>query len=115
MSDAPERKVYRGRTTVTTSGAGGKPVEVERSITIREMEGGRRRVRVQGMGTGEIDPTDDADFNDQPWASADGDLHRIEGITEGWGGDRLSGGYKIKSHDGKEIAKGRFTARKRRG
>ena len=104
------RKMYRGRVTVTPAG---EP-PVERSIEIRELPDGRQRVRINGYGEGEVSIDDGGSFNNEPWATSEGELFRIRGVVEGHGGDRIQGGFTV-SRDGNETATGRFDARKRRG
>lgn len=85
--------------------------EVETTIHINELDGGRHRVRIRNFGEGEVQMDDSGRFSDEPFAYG-GQLNRARGVVERGPEGSLRGHFNVE-RDGEEVARGSFRARKR--
>lgn len=114
MSDT-ERRAWSGRVKATDHAAGG--VEIERTIIVRELPGGARRVIIPNVGECEVVLQPGGKFENQPFAvgapNHQPELHRLSGQIESMGG-ATHGRFRV-TRDGTETASGSFEVKLRKG
>ena len=102
------RRNYKGRAHITTSNGHRTP----RRVDIAELDEGRHRVTIHGVGEAEIH-IHQGRFENEPWAtngtSGNPEIHRIGGIAEQANG-QIKGRFKI-SRDEKQTSEGEFSVR----
>jgi hypothetical protein len=102
------RRNYKGRAHIATPNGHKNP----RRVDVVEIDGGKHRITIHGVGEAEIH-VHQGHFENEPWAtsgpSGNPEIHRIGGIIEHAGG-QIKGHFKI-NRDGIQTSEGEFTVK----